>query len=438
MRHDAGERRFGRYRLDRLLGSGGTGLVWLAHDTLEQREVALKVLAAAPVDVSHRQRFTREARLISQLRSPYLPRVHAFGEIDNRLYLAMDYLPGSTLATLLSVGPLPPATAAAIVAQIANALETAHRAGVTHRDVKPSNIIVDAGGTAHLIDFGTAYRADQPALTLDGNVVGTLGYLAPERFDGRADARSDQYSLACVLYECLTGRKTFGDADAAGQVRAHLTQEPPPASTINPVLPTAIDAILARALAKDPRRRWPSAGAFADAAHIAITGRDAPTVDSAVATNPAIPARVRRTPGYSAIALLAPLTEPLVAVTALALLAAAIGAALWFGRPGTLGTDTAPERIPGPESGTAQTTAPEPPLVFDSARPHAEIGRPLPATGPFCPEGGGCPPAFPEPAESIPEPSLSTPHGNGNGNGNGKSDHGNRGQGNGKAGKPEK
>ncbi|BCK55322.1 serine/threonine-protein kinase [Nocardia wallacei] len=434
MTDDAGERRFGRYRLDRLLGSGGTGLVWLAYDTVERREVALKVLAAAPVEVPHRQRFTREARLVSQLRSPHLPRVHAFGEIDDRLYLAMDYIPGSTLAALLRDGPLPPGTAAAVVAQIAAALDTAHRAGVTHRDVKPSNIIVDSGGTAHLIDFGTAYRADQPALTLDGNVVGTLGYLAPERFDGHADARSDQYSLACVLYECLTGRKPFVDTDAAGQVRAHLTEEPPPATAINPALPAAIDAILARALAKDPRRRWPAIGTFAGAAHTALTGRDAPTADSAVATTPAMPARMRRVSVYGPAALLAPLAEPLVAVTALALLAAAIGAALWFGRPGTLGTDTAPERVPVPQSGTAPTTVPEPPPLFEPARPQTEIGRPLPADGPFCPGGGGCSPVFPEPAESIPAPSFSTPHGNGKG----KPDHGNGGKNNGKAGKPEK
>ncbi|WP_280404415.1 serine/threonine-protein kinase [Nocardia brasiliensis] len=280
---------FGHYRLDRLLGSGGTGQVWLAHDDTTGRSVALKVLSTTyAAEPAYRQRFTREARLAAQVRGPHLASIHAFGEHDGRLYLAMEFIAGVDLAALLQQeGPLPPARAVRIVMQVAQALDDVHRAGLVHRDVKPSNIMLGPDDHVHLIDFGTAYRIDQPALTTSSHVVGTLAYMAPERFSGAGDARSDQYSLACVLYECLTARRPFGNADAAQSLLAHLMTEPPLAADWNPAVPAALDAVIARGMAKVPEQRCANAGELAAAAYAAVTGLDVPTVETAAVVLPA-------------------------------------------------------------------------------------------------------------------------------------------------------
>lgn len=288
---DVSETWFGHYRLDRLLGGAGTGQVWLAWDTVADRAVALKMLAAShAADPTYRLRFTREARLAAQVTGPHTVPIHAFGEIDGRLYIDMEFIEGTDVGALLQrAGPMAPAGAVAIIAQTATALDAADRAGLAHRDVKPSNIMVRPDGFVQLIDFGIAHRVDQPAITTYGNVVGTLGYMAPERFNGIADARADQYALACVLYECLTGQRPFGNIDAPQQLFAHLAATPPSAAAANPAVPAALDAVIARAMAKDPSRRWPSAGEFATAAYAAVTGRDATTVEITAATTRALP-----------------------------------------------------------------------------------------------------------------------------------------------------
>ncbi|WP_433727324.1 serine/threonine-protein kinase [Nocardia sp. CA-129566] len=283
-----GETRFGHYRLDRLLGSGGTGQVWLARDTVADRDVALKVLAAThAADPTYRLRFTREARLAAHAPGPHMVPIHNFGELDGRLYIDMEFIEGTDVAALLRRdGPMSPARAVAIIGQTAMALDTAHRAGLVHRDVKPSNIMVTPCGFVRLIDFGIAQRIDQPAITSHGNVVGTLAYMAPERFSGIADARADQYSLACVLYECLTGQRPFGTIDSPQQFHAHLLVDPPRAAALNPAVALALDAAIARAMAKNPAERWSSAGEFASAAYAAVTGREASTVEIAARTVP--------------------------------------------------------------------------------------------------------------------------------------------------------
>ncbi|WP_280493056.1 serine/threonine-protein kinase [Nocardia asiatica] len=280
-----GELCFGHYRLDRLLGSGGMGEVWLAHDTTTDRAVALKVLSGGyAADTRFRQRFTREARLAAQVRGPHLVPIHSFGELDGRLYIDMEYIEGSDVAALLRrQGRLDLGQAIDIVTQTAGALDIAHRAGLVHRDVKPSNIMVTPDGAVYLIDFGTAHRSDQPSITATGNVVGTLAYMAPERFDGTAGPRSDQYSLACVLYECVTGRRPFEGSDPPQLLRAHLMRIPPPASALNPAVPPELDVVIARGMAKDPAQRWAGAGELASAGYAAVTGRDATTVELASA-----------------------------------------------------------------------------------------------------------------------------------------------------------
>ncbi|MFD6159594.1 protein kinase [Nocardia sp. NPDC060256] len=266
-----GEVRFGGYRLERLLGRGGMGQVWLAYDDAGARWVALKLLPTElAADAGYRKRFEREAEVVAWLRDPHIPRIHRFGEIDGRLFIDMEFVEGHDLAGKVAAGKLAPAAAVGIVGQVAVALDTAHRAGLVHRDVKPSNIVVHSSGFAYLIDFGIAHGIGQTAVTTTGLAIGTLAYMAPERFTGKADARSDVYSLACVLYECLTAARPYGDTDPAQQMHAHLMTAPPRAALRNPAVPAALDAVIARAMAKSPADRYPTAGDFAAAAHAAI------------------------------------------------------------------------------------------------------------------------------------------------------------------------
>ena len=202
---------FGRYRLVELLGRGGMGEVWRAHDTVIDRVVALKVLPANFADDQvYQERFRREAHAAAGLNEPHVIPIHDFGEIDGRLYVTMRLIEGRDLGGILAEGPLEPARAIRIIEQIGSALDAAHRIGLVHRDVKPSNILITVDDFAYLIDFGIARAAGETGLTSTGATVGTWAYMAPERFrKGTADARADVYSLACVLYQSLTGQVPF-------------------------------------------------------------------------------------------------------------------------------------------------------------------------------------------------------------------------------------
>ncbi len=246
------------------------GEVWLARDRTGGT-VALKVLSAAySADPGYRRRFEREAQLGAKVRNSHIVPINAFGEIDGHLFLEMAYIEGVDLATRLRSGALTPPRAVEIISQAAEALDAAHAEGLVHRDVKPGNILEHTSGFVYLIDFGIARAADGTALTATGLVVGTLGYMAPERFTGTADARSDVYSLACVLYETLTGQLPYGDGDPAQQMRAHLMSAPPRAAQVAREVPPALDAVIARGMAKEPDERYASAGEFAAAARGAL------------------------------------------------------------------------------------------------------------------------------------------------------------------------
>ncbi len=265
-------RQFGRYRLDRLLGRGAAGEVWLAYDSADARTVALKILSgSAAEDADYRRRFEREARIGARLDNPHIAEIHHFGEFGGRLYLDMAYIPGVDLAKLVRSATMSATQAVDLVSQVAEALDAAHAAGLVHRDVKPANIIVHTSGFAYLIDFGIARVEGQTTITATGFTVGTLAYMAPERFTGRGDARSDVYSLACVLYECLTAQRPFGDTDAVQQLHAHLHQEPPRPSSEDPAIPPALDGVIARGMAKAPGDRFHTAGELAEAARAAMT-----------------------------------------------------------------------------------------------------------------------------------------------------------------------
>jgi serine/threonine protein kinase len=198
---------FGRYRLLSVIGEGGMGTVYRAHDTVIGRGVAIKVLPPELcTEPGYRERFRREAHIAARLNEPHIIPIHDTGEIDGQLYLVMPIIEGTDVHGLLQRdGPMGPQRAVHIIDQLAAALDAAHAVRLVHRDIKPSNALVTGNDFAYLIDFGIAHDTAATKLTSTGIIVGTFAYMAPERFNGVADARSDIYALACVLHECLTG-----------------------------------------------------------------------------------------------------------------------------------------------------------------------------------------------------------------------------------------
>jgi serine/threonine protein phosphatase PrpC/predicted Ser/Thr protein kinase len=265
---------FGRYRLVKLLGRGGMGEVWRAFDTATDRVVALKVLPAHLVDDKmFQQRFRREARAAAALNDPHIVPIHDFGEIDGRLYVNMRLIEGQDLQALLDGGPLDPARAVEIVEQIAAALHAAHRIGLVHRDVKPSNILIAEDDFAYLIDFGIAWTNDETKLTDTGVTVGSWAYVAPERFrkGNKADARVDVYALTCVLHESLTGQPPFSCDSLAELFTAHTFEPPPKPSQLRSGVPADMDDVIATGMAKESDHRYATTRDLARAARAALT-----------------------------------------------------------------------------------------------------------------------------------------------------------------------
>jgi serine/threonine kinase PknH len=366
---------FGRYRLVELIGQGGMGEVWRAHDTDTDRIVAIKLLPAHfSKNEDFQRRFRREAHAAARLDSPHVIPIHNYGEIDGRLYVDMRLIKGRDLQTVLADGPLEPSRAVRIIEQIAIALHAAHEVGLMHRDVKPSNILLDKNDFAYLIDFGIARAADETRLTKTGNTIGTFHYIAPERLSGELgeDARADIYALACVLYECLTGRTPFAGDDMARLVAAHLNTPPPQPSTAKPDLPPQLDQVIATGMAKDPDQRYATTVELADAARDAITvpipaptpspAPEPPTVPASAPTAPpTIPAE-DQTPSPTR-----PPTEPAPLPTA----------------PSTL---AAQYRTPSPgnDSAWAPTTQ-RPPVEVPTKRPEPSAEQLPPPTPPSKP-----------------------------------------------------
>ncbi|MBY0288196.1 MAG: sensor domain-containing protein [Mycobacteriaceae bacterium] len=265
---------FGRYRLIDLLGRGGMGEVWRARDTAtNNRIVAIKLLPAHLAnDQEFVWRFRREADAAAQLNNPHIIPIHTYGEIDGRLYVDMRLVEGRDLQqTVMIEGPLEPERAVRVIEQIAKALNAAHKVGLVHRDVKPSNILLDEDDFAYLIDFGIARGAEETRLTGTGNVIGSWHYIAPERLQsGHDDGRGDIYALACVLYECLTGQPPYPGNKLEQQVTAHLTAPPPRPSRSHPGVPVAFDAVIATGMAKKPEHRYGMAVELASAARAAL------------------------------------------------------------------------------------------------------------------------------------------------------------------------
>ena len=269
-------RRLGPYEIVESIGSGGMGEVFRARDTRLERDVAIKVLPPGmEEDEERRQRFEREARTVSQLNHPHICTLHDVGLEDGQHYLVMELLEGDSLADRLQKGPLPLSQALRFGTQVAEALHAAHRQGITHRDLKPGNVMLTKSG-AKLLDFGLARAETDPSvsgagdttslptavrpLTEKGTIMGTFQYMAPEQLEGLpADARTDIFALGVLLYEMVTGRKAFEGKSRTSLIAAIVSSEPPPISSIIPVSPPALDHLVQKCLEKDPDDRWQSA-----------------------------------------------------------------------------------------------------------------------------------------------------------------------------------
>lgn len=321
--------RIADYRLDRLIGRGGMAAVYVAQDERADRTVALKVLAPELArDDAFRTRFLRESRAAAAVANPHILPVYDVGEAGGSLYLAMRYVRGGDVRSLLNrLGPLPVAWAWNTIAQVASALDAAHAHGLVHRDVKPANLLLDAsnapngsgpGGAessdldhVYLSDFGL--RKDPPpgGMIAMGKFVGNLDYVAPEQIEGRAlDGRADLYALACAGFELLCGSPPFGQDPGLTVMYAQLYAPPPSATVRRGDLPAPVDQVLATALAKNPADRYPTCAQFADELHAALglrpdeSDRPAPLrppghgepAAEAVAAAEAVPAPARPVP----------------------------------------------------------------------------------------------------------------------------------------------
>jgi predicted Ser/Thr protein kinase len=265
--------RLGPYEILSAIGAGGMGEVYRARDTRLDRTVAIKVL---PEHLSSnpqlRERFDREAKAISSLSHPHICPLYDVGHQDGVDFLVMEYLEGETLAHRLKKGPIAAEQVLQYAIQITDALDTAHRHGVIHRDLKPGNVMVTKTG-AKLLDFGlakvratdaaagmTALPTQTTPLTGEGTILGTLQYMAPEQLEGaEADARTDIFALGAVIYEMATGRRAFPGKSQASVISAIMTVEPPPVSTLQPLAPAPLDHVVQTCLAKDPDVRWQTA-----------------------------------------------------------------------------------------------------------------------------------------------------------------------------------
>jgi eukaryotic-like serine/threonine-protein kinase len=267
--------KLGPYEVLGRIGAGGMGEVYQARDTRLNRIVAIKILPARLADnAESRDRFEREARMIASLNHPHICTLHDVGHHGEMDYLVLEFLEGETLASRLSKGPLPLEQTLQYAIQIAGALDKAHRRGMTHRDLKPGNIMLTKSG-AKLLDFGLAklqqgasapgaplsrLRTATNSITAQGAILGTLQYMAPEQLEGRdTDARTDIFALGAVIYEMATGRKAFEGQSQASIIGKILEVDPAPIRSLQPMTPAALDRLVKTCLAKDPDNRLQSA-----------------------------------------------------------------------------------------------------------------------------------------------------------------------------------
>ncbi len=285
---------FAGYRIERSLGRGGMGVLYLALEPGLERRVALKLIAPeAAADEVFARRFAEESRIAASIEHPNVVPIYAAGEESGVPFIAMRYVSGSDLGKRLArEGRLEPAAAAALIAQVGNGLDAIHAAGLVHRDVKPANVLLSGGeGSEHayITDFGVARNvATDSGLTQTGRFVGTLDYVAPEQISGgEVDARADVYALGCLLFKLLTGEVPYPKDGEAARLYAHLNDPPPAPSLYAPRVPMALDDVVVRAMSKPPEDRYPSAGDLGRAALAALKGEHVDLPERTVATGAA-------------------------------------------------------------------------------------------------------------------------------------------------------
>jgi len=274
----------GRYYLAERLGEGGMAVVYKAHDTRLERDVAIKIIrsGAFPTDAMGEvlKRFEREAKALAKLSHPNIVKVHDYGEHEGSPYLVMEYMPGGTLRKILGK-PIPWQIALRLLLPVARGVEYAHQRGIVHRDIKPANILITESGDPMLSDFGIAklFEADQTTnLTGTGMAVGTPEYMAPEQWDGKPNPQSDLYSLGIVLYEMVTGRKPYIADTPMSLLIKQATEPLPSPHQFVADLPEALEALLIKSLARDPRDRFANMQAFIRTAEALLAS--APTVQA--------------------------------------------------------------------------------------------------------------------------------------------------------------
>src|ERR1700682_5403036 len=272
-------RRLGPYEILSAIGAGGMGEVYRARDTRLDRIVAIKVLPTHLADRTElRERFEREARTIASLNHPHICTLHDIGQQDGVDFLVMEYLEGETLAQRLVKGPLSLDQVLQYAIEIADALDKAHRKGVTHRDLKPGNIMLTKSGTK-LLDFGLAKLKQEVAPTTpvsqlptmtkairgEGTILGTLQYMAPEQVEAKeVDARTDIFAFGAVVYEMATSRKAFEGKTSASVMAKIMEADPPSMTSLQPMTPPALDRVVKKCLAKEPEKRWQTASDLTD------------------------------------------------------------------------------------------------------------------------------------------------------------------------------
>ncbi len=265
---------FGPYELKSLIGVGGMGEVYRAYDTVKERMVAVKVLRAEmAADPSYQARFRRESRVAARLQEPHVIPVHDFGDIDGTLYIDMRLVDGASLKDELRAnGPLEPKRATTIITQVAAALDAAHSDGLVHRDIKPENVLLTPDDFAYLVDFGIAHAGGDASVTQTGMLIGSCAYMSAERFSGgQVGPPADIYALTCLLYESLTGRPPYETGDLRQLMTAHMFAPAPRPSIMRRGIARDFDDVIARGLAKEPTKRFPSASELAKAATAAAS-----------------------------------------------------------------------------------------------------------------------------------------------------------------------
>lgn len=293
-----------RYELVEKLGQGGTGTVHRGVDRQLRRTVAVKLLSSELAhDPQSRARFRREAHAAAALNHPAVATIHDVGEEPHpdgpRPYLVMEYVQGTTLAEVLRGGPLPVAEAINTACAVLDALWHSHERGIVHRDIKPSNIMLTGPDTVKVLDFGIAKAFTEAATRITGSgvAIGTPAYLSPEQINGlEIDHRADLYAMGCLLHELLTGQPPFRGESPFAVMHQHLYAEPEPVSRLHPQIPPTVEAVILRALHKDPKERFADAGQMRVALTDALTQASMPTAQAPTPRPPATPSGGRTTP----------------------------------------------------------------------------------------------------------------------------------------------